>query len=313
MHDLTLKRYHRMSVHKNLSHPSFTMTHLTPAFGVELHDVDLTALCDAQSFAPLREVFEEHSAILIKNQHITDAQHMALGRLFGEIEDRNADIRTPDDPLTVSQVSNICPDGSVTDQSDMHSLHLKSNMLWHADSTFMPRPALTNILIGRVVTSIGGATELASTRAAWADMPEEKKEKIRGRGVWHRYSHSRAKISKELASLPMFHKWDDQHWRSTWTNPKNGKDALYLASHAYAVDGYDEDDGAKLIDEMIDFCTQEDYVYRHQWQEDDVLIWDQRAVLHRGTPWPENEPRKLSSICVSASDEDGLNSLRMDA
>ena len=281
-----------------------------PRFGVQVDGINLSDVNKA-SFAPLRDLFERHSVLLFRNQDIDDAAHMRLARLFGPIEDRLADERGKDEAFTVPAVSNIRDDGSVTDEMDLHTLNLKSNMLWHSDSTFMPNPALTNILIGRVVTETGGQTQLASTRAAWADMPEDLKSRIRDRGFWHHYAHSRAQISPELAKLPMFHKWPAQLWRAIWTNPVTGEDALYIASHAYAVDGMGEDEGAKLITELMNFVTQDEYVFSHTWNVGDVLIWDQRAVLHRATPWNYDEPRKLTSLCVTARDIDGLDTLRM--
>ena len=281
-----------------------------PRFGVQVDGIHLSDVNKA-SFAPLRDLFERHSVLLFRNQDIDDAAHMRLARLFGPIEDRLADERGKDEAFTVPAVSNIRDDGSVTDEMDLHTLNLKSNMLWHSDSTFMPNPALTNILIGRVVTETGGQTQLASTRAAWADMPEDLKSRIRDRGFWHHYAHSRAQISPELAKLPMFHKWPAQLWRAIWTNPVTGDEALYIASHAYAVEGLPKDEGEKLIAELLRFVTQDEYVFSHTWNVGDVLIWDQRAVLHRATPWNYDEPRKLTSLCVTARDIDGLDTLRM--
>ncbi|MEQ9693001.1 TauD/TfdA family dioxygenase [Shimia sp. SDUM112013] len=288
-------------------------TPLTKSFGVEVHGLQIADVTKDHLFPELRALFEEHSALLLRNQAITDEQHIAFSQLFGEIEDRNADERKPDETFKVPEVSNIRQDGSVTDQMDLHTLNLQSNMLWHSDSTFLPVPALTNILIGRVIPSSGGNTELASTRAAWADMPENLKNKIRDRGIWHHYAVSRAKISEELSKLPMFHKWPAQHWKAVLQNPVNKKESLYVASHAYAVDGYNELESEELLEELIGFCTQDDYAYSHAWQEGDVLIWDQRAVMHRGTPWPYEEPRKLSSICISMKPEDGLGEMRPQA
>ena len=91
----------------------------------------------------------------------------------------------------------------------------------------------------------------------------------------------------------------------------NGREALYIASHAYRVDGYDEAEGAELLDELMEFCTQPEFTYSHQWEVGDVLIWDQRAVLHRGRPWPDNQARTLSSICCSVTDADGVATMRM--
>lgn len=285
-------------------------TPLNARFGVEVQDVDLSTV-GADGYTQIRALFEEHSALLFRGQDIDDAAHVRLAQFFGPIEDRNADDLTAGKDFNVPQVSNIREDGSTTDEMDLHTLHLKANMLWHCDSTFLPVPALTNILIGRVVTQTGGATELASARAGYADMPDSLKARIKGKGIWHRYSHSRARISPELAALPMFHKWKDQLWRAVWTNPVNGRDALYIASHACAVQGMEAQAGADLIDDLMEWVTQAPYIYSHQWQTNDVLIWDQRAVLHRGMAWNYKKPRKLSSICVSATPEDGVDAMRL--
>ncbi len=286
---------------------------LTANFGVDVSGVVLSELTQAHLYPEVRALFEEHSALLFRNQKITDAQHVELAKLFGPIEDRQADERKPEETFTVPRVSNVTEDGTVQDATDLKTLDLKANFLWHSDSTFLPVPALTNILIARVVTHEGGATELASTRAAWAEMPEALKARIRGRGIWHRYSHSRAKISPELATLAKFNKWSDQHWQSVWTNPANGREALYIASHAFRVDGYDDTESEALLEELTEFATRPEFLYRHQWQVGDVLIWDQRAVMHRGTPWPYDQPRTLSSICVSVSEADGLDKMRIMA
>lgn len=262
-------------------------------------------------FPALRALFEEHSALLFRNQALNEADHMRLAQLFGPIEDREVDERKPGEVFKIPEVSNVRKDGTLSAEMDLHTLNLKANFQWHCDSTFLPVPALVNIITAKIVPSWGGATELASTRAAWADMPGTLKAKIEGRGIWHCLSHSRKKISEELSRLPMFHKWPDQHWKSVWTNPVNGREALYIASHAFSVDGYDQDQSEALLEELTAFCTQPSYVYSHQWQVGDVLIWDQRAVMHRGTPWPYDEPRKLASTCSSVQDSDGFSAMRM--
>ncbi len=289
----------------------FDLTPLNPTFGVEVHGLNLMDVSADHLFPEIRALFEEHSALLFRGQALTDAKHLELAQLFGPIEDRQADERKPGEAFKIPEVSNVLEDGTTSGEMDLKTLNLKTNFLWHSDSTFLPVPALINILVARIVTTEGGATELASTRAAWAEMPEALKDRIRGRGIWHRYSHSRKKISVELSKLPMFNKWPDQHWASVWPNPENGRDALYLASHAYKVDGYSEAESEDLLAELTAFCTQPRYVYSHVWQEGDVLLWDQRAAMHRGTHWPYEQPRKLSSICSSVTEADGLNAIRM--
>lgn len=290
----------------------FTLTPLTEQFGVEVHGLNIMDVSEGPTFDALRALFEEHSALLFRAQDMTGDKHIELARLFGPIEDREADERKAGETFKIPEVSNVMEDGSTSGEMDLKTLNLKSNFLWHSDSTFLPVPSLVNILTARIVTTEGGATELASNRAAWAEMPEALKARIKGRGIWHRYSHSRKKISEELSKLPMFNKWPDQHWKSVWTNPVNGREAPYLASHAFKVDGYDEAESAALLDELIAFCTQPRFVYSHQWAVGDVMLWDQRAVMHRGTPWPYEQPRKLASICSSVQESDGLAQMRVE-
>ena len=286
-------------------------TPLTPNFGVEVSGLALADFVPSGRFEELRALFDEHSALLFRRQDFDDAAHLELARAFGPIEDRKADEREEGEEFVIPQVTNVTADSSLAGDIDMHQLHLESNFLWHSDSTFIMPPALTNILTARVVTTEGGATELASTRAAWAAMPDDLRQRIEGRGIWHHYSVSRAKISPELAKHPMFHKWPATHLKSVWTNPANGREALYLASHAYKVDGYDDAQSVALLDELIEYCTQPEFVYSHTWDVGDVLVWDQRAVMHRGTPWPQEQPRTLSSICVSVTESDGLNDIQL--
>jgi alpha-ketoglutarate-dependent 2,4-dichlorophenoxyacetate dioxygenase len=285
-------------------------TPLSDTFGVEVHDFDLKNVTEGPVFAQIRAAFEEHSALLFRGQDLDPETHIRLARLFGPIEDRNSDTLTPKGAYKVPEVTNVMEDGTITGEMDLHTLNLKSNMLWHADSTFLPVPALINILTAKIATTTGGATELASTRAAFADMAQDKQEALRGMVIRHKYSHSRARISEELAKLPMFNKWPDTRWPAVWKNPVNGKEAVYVASHSFAVEGMGEAEGQAYIDALIAECTQPKYVYSHQWSVGDVLMWDQRAVLHRGTPWPYDQPRKLASICVSATDADGLATMR---
>jgi alpha-ketoglutarate-dependent 2,4-dichlorophenoxyacetate dioxygenase len=259
-------------------------------------------------YPAIRRAFETHSLLLFRDQRLDDAAHLALGALFGPIEDRSQGKDGPDPK--VSPVSNRREDGALAAEDDSRTLNLMANQLWHTDSTFLPVPALANILAARVLSSAGGETELVSTRAAWRDLPEDLKARARRAVVRHRYAHSRAKISPALAKEEMFAKWPDQAWKAVWRNPVTGEDALYLASHAYAVEGMAEDEGRRLIDALIAFATREGSVYSHAWRPGDVLIWDERATLHRGRPWPYGEERTLASICISARAVDGLDRMR---
>lgn len=278
---------------------------LKDSFGVVVHNFDLSLISSDEDYPALRALFEEHSALLFPGQKLSAPDHLRLAELFGPIEDRKKDEREPGAVVDVSMVSNETVDG-VTDEADLHTLNLKANQQWHIDSTFMPTPALCNILTAKVVTTEGGQTELASTRAAWAAMPDALKARIRDKILGHNFRRSRERISMQLADLPIFNKWPAQRWPAVWVNPINGREALYIASHVYQVEGMSPLEGDALIDELIDFCTQPQFVYSHHWTVDDVLMWDQRAVMHRGMPWPYDQPRTLASVCCSLTEADGL-------
>ncbi|WP_223427754.1 TauD/TfdA dioxygenase family protein [Tateyamaria pelophila] len=290
-------------------HDTIETSPLSGAFGVKVHNLRLSDVTKETSYPALRALFEAHSALLFEDQHLTAEEHFRFGALWGPIEDRKKDERKPGAVMDMPLVSNETKDG-VSAEMDLQTLNLKANQQWHIDSTFLPVPALCNILTAKVVTSKGGQTELASSRAAWAAMPEPLKARIRGKVLGHNYRRSRERLSQALADLPMFNKWPAQRWPAVWTNPVNGAESLFIASHVFEVEGMDQAEGDALIEELMAFCTQPQFVYAHNWKVGDVLMWDQRAVLHRGMPWPYDEPRTLAGICCSLSDSDGLAAAR---
>jgi alpha-ketoglutarate-dependent 2,4-dichlorophenoxyacetate dioxygenase len=128
--------------------------------------------------------------------------------------------------------------------------------------------------------------------------------------AWHDYAHSRGKIAPDLASPEERAALPPQCWRMVWKNPANGRTALYLASHAYAVEGMEQAAGQKLIGELIDAATSPGLSYVHTWRSGDVVMWDNRATMHRGRPWPAHEPRHMVRTTISATDADGLASVQ---
>lgn len=281
---------------------------LHPGFGVEVLGADLRRVTATEGYPQLRDLFEEHSVLLLRGQHLDDAGHLRVAALFGPIEDRAMGAKGPAPRL--DNVTNLDDEGRVLAADDLRLLDLTGNQLWHTDSTFLPVPALANLLAARVLSSRGGETELVSTRTAWRDLPDDLRRRIEGRAVRHRLAHSRAAISEELARRHR-DRWPDQVWRSTWTNPVNGRPALYLASHACGIEGMADAEGRALLAELIGFCTTPERTYTHRWAPGDVLIWDERATLHRGRPWPYEEERTLASVCVSVTDADGLADVRV--
>ncbi len=284
-------------------------TPLHPAFGVDVAGIDLHDVTADHLYPEIRALFEAHSLLLFRGQHLGDDAHLEFGKLFGPIEDRS-NYKMDGAPKISYGVSNETEEGGVFSEDDIRLLNLQANMLWHTDSTFLPVPALVNVLQARVVPSEGGATEFVSSRAGFGRFSPERRDQLRGLTFHHRYSHSRARIDPRLVNMDMIAMWPDTEWQAVWRNPVNGEESLYIASHAFAVSGMEEEDGAAFIDELVEEITQPQDIYAHFWEPGDVLVWDERAVLHRGTPWPYEQPRTLVSCCISARDVDGLETMR---
>jgi alpha-ketoglutarate-dependent 2,4-dichlorophenoxyacetate dioxygenase len=123
---------------------------------------------------------------------------------------------------------------------DLKTLNLKANFLWHSDSTFLPVPALVNILTARIVPPRAARPSSPHPRSLGRDAPGAE-GRIEGRGMWHRQPFAQEDLGGAV-EMPMFNKWPPQHWNAVWTNPVNGREALYIASHAFRIDGYDEEE-----------------------------------------------------------------------
>ncbi len=281
------------------------LTPLHPDFGVEVTGLDLRTVTAEQGYPELRAAFDAHSLLLFREANLAEEEHLRLARLFGPLEDRD-DLPEP----AMTTVSNVLDDGAVSAPDSLHTKQLIANQLWHTDSTFLPVPALANLLQARIVSSSGGETEFVSTRAGWRRLDPALQERLRGTVFRHAYTHSRSQIDTDLAALEMISKWSPTAWSAVWPNPATGDEALYIASHVYAVDGMDQAEGQALVEELMAAMTPEEAVYTHAWAPGDLIIWDERATMHRGRPWPYDQPRVLASICVTARDVDGLSAIR---
>ncbi|SMF79475.1 alpha-ketoglutarate-dependent 2,4-dichlorophenoxyacetate dioxygenase [Tistlia consotensis] len=281
---------------------------LHPDFGVEVLHVDLRDVTASRLYPEIRALFEQHSLLLFRGQRLDEPAHRALAELFGPLEDlRDA----PDGvPPTRPMVSNAGGGGGLTDDAELRLLDLKSNFFWHTDSSFLPTPAISNILLGCTIPAAGGDTEFVSTRAGWARLPEDLKARARDRIAVHSFAHSRALVDARLAEQPIYTKFRPTCWRMTWRNPRNGAEALFLGAHAAGVRGLMPQEGARLIEELTAAVTGPEAIYSHRWRVGDVLIWDERATLHRGTPWDYREERTLASFVSSARESDGIASAR---
>jgi alpha-ketoglutarate-dependent 2,4-dichlorophenoxyacetate dioxygenase len=282
---------------------------LGPGFGAELRGVTLADVAaDDAAYAAVRAAFEEHSVLVFRGQQVTDDLQLAFSRRFGPPEVTKVGSQGTGSHFVI--LSTIGPDGKVVPADHRLSLRSKANQLWHTDSSFKPVPALTSILSARIIPANGGETEYVSTRVAFERLDPGLRRRLENSFAWHDYAHSRSQIAPDLASPEERAALPPPCWRMVWKNPVNGRGAIYLASHAYAVEGIDAAAGTRLIDELMAFATAPGSSYLHQWRSGDVVMWDNRATMHRGRPWPAHEPRLMVRTTISATEADGVDTVR---
>ena len=282
---------------------------LGPGFGAELRGIRLADVAaDDAAYAAVRAAFEEHSVLVFRGQEVTDEVQLAFSRRFGPPEVTKVGSQGTGSHFVI--LSTIGPDGKVVPPDHRLSLRNKANQLWHTNSSFKPVPALTSILSARIIPANGGETEYVSTRLAFERLDPSLRNRLQNSFAWHDYAHSRGQIAPDLASPEERAALPPQCWRMVWKNPVNGCGAIYLASHAYGVEGTEKAAGEKLIDELMAFATAPGTSYLHQWRKGDVVMWDNRATMHRGRPWPAHEARLMVRTTISATEADGVDTMR---
>jgi alpha-ketoglutarate-dependent 2,4-dichlorophenoxyacetate dioxygenase len=282
---------------------------LGPGFAAELRGVTLADVAaDDAAYRAVRTAFEEHSVIVLRDQEVSDETQLAFSRRFGPLEVTHAAAEGAGSNFVI--LSTIDKDGKVVPADHRLALRNKANQLWHTDSTFKSTPALASVLSGRVMPDHGGETEYVSTRLAWQRLDPATQKRVESMFVWHDYSYSRRKIAPNIVSDTERAALPPQCWRMVWRNPVNGCNALYLASHAYTIEGMEQASAQKFIAELTEVATAPGVSYQHAWRTGDVVMWDNRATMHRGRPWPAHEARRMIRTTISATAADGLESMR---
>ncbi len=269
-----------------------TVTSLTPHLAAEIGGVDITKPLDDATWAEIRAAFEEHSVLVFHDQPLDDESQIAFSRRFGNLEvtrSINPAAGTPfarQSNLDIKTGERIPPD-------DRRMVYQLANMLWHSDSSFKPVPSLCSLLSARIIPPEGGATEFASGRAAYPSLPEELKRRMENAIAIHDFSWSRDQIRPGFFTERERAEYPPVRHPVVRTNPVNGRRSLFLGAHASHIEGLPVDEGRALLKQLLDHVTQPQFVYRHTWKDHDLVIWDNRCVLHRATPYDTTRYKRL--------------------
>ncbi len=264
---------------------------VTPDFAAEIGDVDLSQPLSTDDCAAIKAAFWKYAVLVFPAQEINSDQHVAFASQFGPMEpniNSYADeIKKERIDNRVSDVSNLGEDNEILPAQSRKRQSGLANRLWHTDSSFRHVPALTSLLYSRQIAPIGGHTQFADLRAAYDALPAPMQQRLEGLIAEHSIFHSRASIGftdysgRERAALP------GAKQVMVRTIAESGRRSLYLAAHAFRIEGLPDDEAQRLIAELMAHATQRQFIHTHRWRANDLVMWDNRCTMHRGTGYDE--------------------------
>jgi alpha-ketoglutarate-dependent 2,4-dichlorophenoxyacetate dioxygenase len=268
-----------------------------PCFAGEVSDVDLTRPMSPDGIAAIHAGMDEFAVLVFRGQALDDAQQLAFTKSLGEIEHAiGTSLRGPEDyrlPTTFADVSNLDKENKPFAREDRRRLFAIGNRLWHSDSSFKSTPAKYSLLNARSIPSKGGNTEFADMRAAYDALDDETKGSLEGLICEHSQIYSRGKIGFTDLTDEEQERFAPVRQVLVRTHPVTGRKSLYLASHAGSIIGWPVPEASMFLQDLTEHATQQQFVYVHEWQVGDLVMWDNRQTMHRARPFPLEEPRDM--------------------
>ena len=271
-----------------------TFTPIDATLGAVVTDVDLNDV-DDDTWADIHGGFLRYGVLVFPRQHLSKEAQGVFAHRFGDRMEGRA----------TGRISNQRRDGSVTTAKDEAFRLQRGNEGWHIDSTYMPLAAKAGMLSALKVPPAGGETEFADMRAAWQALDDATRTKLEGLSAHHSLYRSQAKIGfvHKTDHLYGFHTKGTPLRPMMKQHPETGRKAIYAGRHAYGIPGMGEEESERFLAELMDFACQPPRIYSHRWQVGDLVVWDNRCIMHRAAPYDTNHPRVLQSSRVSGDPE----------
>ena len=271
---------------------TFTIERLAP-IGARIHSSVDFLLSDQDAPATIMKTLEANGVVMFRGLHLDDAKQVALSRRLGEpFAKKKEGWGAGEFP----EIFHVSLDRSINDNS-----YMKSTFGWHIDGTTggAPLPPKATLLTARVLPAEGSQTQFASTYAAYERLSDEEKRRFQGLKVMHALEASYRRVQNEPTPevLAQLQADPNQLQPLVWTH-RDGRKSLVIGTHAWYVDGMPRDEGAALLLDLEERATRPEYVYTHEWEVGDLVIWDNRGVMHRAVPYADDSGRNMHRVTL---------------
>jgi alpha-ketoglutarate-dependent 2,4-dichlorophenoxyacetate dioxygenase len=277
---------------------SITIRPLVTSFAGEVSGLDTTRPISREEVTAIERGMDAHAVLVFRDQDLTDEEQLAFTLNFGELESYKTPghVRKPEDYRLgpgIADFSNLDKHGHIMSAEDRVWFFKLGDRLWHSDSSFRPIPAKYSLLSGRVIPSWGANTEFADMRAAYDALDARTKAEIDDLVCEHSLIYSREAIGMVDLTPEEIAAFKPVRQRLVRVHPVTGRKSLFLSSHAGAIVGWTVPEARIFLRDLTEHATQREFVYSHGWRRHDLVMWDNRATMHRGRRFDRNEVRDV--------------------
>ena len=257
---------------------------VTGAIGAEVSNVDLRDV-DDDTLAELKHAWLDHKVLFFRDQDLTQAQHVAYGALFGELEVHPFTPNVDDHPEII--ILESTPE------------EFSSASLWHSDVTFRESPPLGSVLFGRIIPPYGGDTCFANQELVYEQLPDDIKEQIEGRVGIHSYVKAFGRNMNDEQKAKAYEEFPDQKHPMVRTHPETGRQSLFVnRGFTLTIDGMDEAEAERLLQRLYRETKRPQYQCRFRWQPNSVAQWDNRCTQHYAVPDYQGFHRRVERVTL---------------
>ena len=280
---------------------TLTLSPLHPLFAAEVQGLDLRQPTDADLAAKIEAAMDEFAVLVFRDQVLDESQQMAFTRALGPVDMGLLKVlqrRSRFKEAGMIDISNVDLESQILERDDPRLITMLANQLWHSDSSFKQPSAKYSLLLACILPEQGGETEFADMRAAYDALSDEVRGELEGLAAEHSAFHSRIQLGDRQYTPEDLAKYPTVAWPIVRTHPGSRRKTLFIGAHATHIVGWPVPEGRLLLAELLEHATQSRFVYRHTWRPGDLVIWDNRAVLHRGRRYDLSRRRELRRSTV---------------